>query len=1181
MNTRQAKSSSLNQKLFGILLVAVSLFFFLSVIGALGGVGRMVADFAVGFFGLAVYAYSVVGVLVGVALILSFKFSPTVRRLVIGLGILFCLIYGLQAFSSTSHFQGANYTDYLLACYDNTNTAGGMLYGISVYPIMKLITPVGALSLAGALMCALILVALVPLVKKNVVYNVPDTTKRRKRKSVVVDVAGQSMTKVDRAKNPTLTNFSKNNIAFYPLKIDGALSPNFSRSILGADGYVSLVESHKINLSNQNADFFEDEFNSSNYAKDLLFSANPKPDSMRNFGLSMSPAKSNSKIASNFGTVKRAELRAKLGMDATNADIKESFSQKYNLSKKTGDKVDLVDADSLDQMPNTQKVVKATKESIFAEPSVQIKKDKAPEFKLDFDQMKKDQKRFVEESLREKEEKRKANEQILTAKSYDTPKDKDNVLQAETVDTDYARKIPYGNEVPKSERDVSKMIRNDNARHQERQAVKPDNMAGLRGQVARATESKPAFLGNSEDNIPRAFQGMKADKIVFGEDEQNGSQVYNQKNIQNKKDANPNLGPNNSQSQRQNIAQNGNQNPRQNSSQNNQDINQNNQRAGLKNEYVMDGLRDASHGVQPQRQQVVESQPQSKMASSARSSADDLKMKKMAREAGKQAPAKSAYEVELDRAEQRQKKMKSDIRKASKGADIDSTKERLTQVNMDQAISQTKRRVPYIAPPLSLLIPPEKEIDQQEDYGYKKQVLVDTFNFFDVKAEVENIEVGSTFSLYTCKVEMPRGRSVGSLTNLENDIAMRMEEESVRILAPIPGKNAIGIEIPNKFKRMVRLSEILGSQVFNTAKSPATFALGKNLYGVDTVCDVGALPHMLIAGATGAGKSCCINSVIISLIYKASPEDVRLILVDPKRVELSVYEGLPHLLLDEIICDVDKAIKALNWAIGEMTRRIGYLEKLKYRNIDEYNADCEKHGYDKMPRIVIIVDELADLMSMGKRAVEDAINRLARLARATGIHMLLATQRPSVDVVSGTIKNNLPSRAAFRVTAGPDSRTILDAVGAEKLLGNGDMLYMSPKANLLQRMQGAFISNEEVQRVVDFVKENNQCNFDDSIKDAIFKDKEEEAKSKNKEKSEGGITQEIVDALRVGVEGGAMSISNIQCRLGFGWPRASRVIATLEDMGLLIEDENDRKKKRVNLTLEEFKELEKQVQEDE
>ena len=251
--------------------------------------------------------------------------------------------------------------------------------------------------------------------------------------------------------------------------------------------------------------------------------------------------------------------------------------------------------------------------------------------------------------------------------------------------------------------------------------------------------------------------------------------------------------------------------------------------------------------------------------------------------------------------------------------------------------------------------------------------------------------VGLTFTMYKLRVEMPRGRTIGYISSLESDIAMKMEAGSVRIIAPIPGENAVGIEVPNKHRRNVNLSEIIQSPEFNNAKAPATFALGKNLYGDSRVVEIKKLPHVLIAGATGAGKSCCINSIIVSLLYKASPDDVRLILIDPKRIEMSVYAGIPHLLMDEIICDTDKAIRALNWAISEMERRIKFLAEVNYRDIDEYNADCQKNGYEKMPRIVIIVDEFADLMSTGKKAVEDTVNRIARLARAVGIHLMLAT----------------------------------------------------------------------------------------------------------------------------------------------------------------------------------------------
>ncbi|MEG2450942.1 MAG: DNA translocase FtsK, partial [Clostridia bacterium] len=401
----------------------------------------------------------------------------------------------------------------------------------------------------------------------------------------------------------------------------------------------------------------------------------------------------------------------------------------------------------------------------------------------------------------------------------------------------------------------------------------------------------------------------------------------------------------------------------------------------------------------------------------------------------------------------------------------DKQEERLTQVNIEQAISQVTPRTPYVAPPLSLLLPPEARSTSKEEIEHAKVAITNTLlNQFDIVSEVVDVLSGPTLTLYTLSVQLPKGKLLGSMTAYAGNLAKEIPAESVRIIAPIPGKNAVGIEVSNKYRTKVVLSETLMSPAFNLAKAPATFAVGKNTYGKDVVCNIKDMPHVLIAGATASGKSCCINSIIVSFLYKASPDDVRLILIDPKRMELSVYDGIPHLLLPEIIYDIDKAIRALNWCIAEMDRRKKYLGDLRYRNIDEYNADCAKQGYQKMPRIIIIVDELADLMDMGKKAVEDSLNRLARLARAVGIHLILATQRPSVDVIPGTIKNNLPTRIAFKLTSAVDSGTMLGTNGAEDLLGNGDLLFMSSKSSVLERMQGAYVSNDEVQKVVDFVK---------------------------------------------------------------------------------------------------------------
>ena len=323
------------------------------------------------------------------------------------------------------------------------------------------------------------------------------------------------------------------------------------------------------------------------------------------------------------------------------------------------------------------------------------------------------------------------------------------------------------------------------------------------------------------------------------------------------------------------------------------------------------------------------------------------------------------------------------------------------------------------------------------------------------------------------------GVKVSKIVNLADDIKLNLATPDIRIEAPIPGKAAVGIEVPNKENHAVMLREILQSQEFQSAKSRLSFAVGKDIAGKPVVTDIAKMPHLLIAGATGSGKSVCINTLIVSILYKASPEDVKLIMIDPKVVELSVYNGIPHLFIP-VVTDPKKAAGALNWAVTEMMNRYNTFAEYSVRNLQEYNRKVEgmripegEERPEKMPQIVIIVDELADLMMVAPGEVEDAICRLAQLARAAGIHLIIATQRPSVNVITGLIKANMPSRIAFSVSSGVDSRTILDMNGAEKLLGKGDMLFYPQGYQKPARLQGAFVSDEEVSSIVDFLAEKN------------------------------------------------------------------------------------------------------------
>ena len=414
-----------------------------------------------------------------------------------------------------------------------------------------------------------------------------------------------------------------------------------------------------------------------------------------------------------------------------------------------------------------------------------------------------------------------------------------------------------------------------------------------------------------------------------------------------------------------------------------------------------------------------------------------------------------------------------------------------------------------------------------------KKAVTDTANklqktlySFGVSAKVENVSVGPTITRYELKPA--EGVRVSKIANLADDIALSLAAETIRIEAPIPGKQAVGIEIPNKEKEVVHLRDIIDSNEFKNAKSKLSFALGKNAAGEAIVTDIAKMPHVLIAGSTGSGKSVCINTLITSIIYKAKPSEVKLVMVDPKVVELSVYNGIPHLLIP-VVTDPKKAAGALAWAVQEMVNRYHLFAEKNVRDIAGYNEALEKEGAEgKLPQIVIIIDELADLMMVAKNDVEDAICRLAQMARAAGMHLVIATQRPSVDVITGIIKANIASRISFAVTSQVDSRTILDSAGAEKLLGKGDMLFFPTGVLKPIRIQGAFVSDSEVEKIVSFLKENGGPTYSEDVLEKI-----ERANSTDKELDEQDDDETdpfLMEAIDTVVDLGQASASFIQRR---------------------------------------------------
>ena len=444
-----------------------------------------------------------------------------------------------------------------------------------------------------------------------------------------------------------------------------------------------------------------------------------------------------------------------------------------------------------------------------------------------------------------------------------------------------------------------------------------------------------------------------------------------------------------------------------------------------------------------------------------------------------------------------------------------------------------------------------------------------TLHSFGVSAKVENVSVGPTITRYELKPA--EGVRVSKIANLSDDIALNLAAESIRIEAPIPGKQAVGIEIPNKEKNMVVLRDIITDEKFQKAESKLTFAVGKDAAGETVVTDIAKMPHVLIAGSTGSGKSVCINTLITSIIYKAKPSEVKLVMVDPKVVELSVYNGIPHLLIP-VVTDPKKAAGALAWAVQEMVNRYHLFAEKNVRDISGYNEALEKEGIEeKLPQIVIIIDELADLMMVAAKDVEDAICRLAQMARAAGMHLVIATQRPSVDVITGVIKANIASRIAFAVTSGVDSRTILDSIGAEKLLGKGDMLFYPSGTIKPQRVQGAFISDGEVEKIVTFLKNNGGPAYSDDILEKI-----ERANSTDQEldtEDEEDDTDEfLMDAIDMAVNMGQISASGLQRRFKIGYTRAGRIIDQMEARGIISGYEGSKPRKTL-ITEERWQEL--------
>ena len=492
---------------------------------------------------------------------------------------------------------------------------------------------------------------------------------------------------------------------------------------------------------------------------------------------------------------------------------------------------------------------------------------------------------------------------------------------------------------------------------------------------------------------------------------------------------------------------------------------------------------------------------------------------------------------ENPKTDKKPKTIKKEIEKTRKTEETEDNNE---EIDIEKEIHK-EDIVHYEFPSLNLL----KEVEVTNTSSKGKEIkdnikiIQDTLNNFGVDAKVIGVNSGPTITSY--EISLAAGVKVSKILSLSDNLALALATTDIRILAPIPGKSAVGIEVPNKNKDTLLLKEILDSDEFRNLKSKLPLALGKDVTGNTIISSIANMPHLLIAGATGSGKSVCINTIIMSILYKARPDEVKLIMIDPKVVELNVYNNIPHLLIP-VVTNAKKAQFSLNWAVQEMEKRYQLFAKNNVKDMQSYNElDTIT---EKMPQIVIIIDELADLMMVVATEVEDAICRLAQMARAAGMHLIVATQRPSVDVITGTIKANIPSRISFQVSSQIDSRTILDMSGAEKLLGKGDMLYYPSNLSKPIRVQGAFVSDKEVKRVCDFIRNQGEANYNQDAVESISTNNTSQTMQDDKD--------DLYDeAVKLVVADGQASISYLQRKLKIGYSRAARIVDQMEEMGVV------------------------------
>lgn len=1119
----------------GILIIIVSLLCFLSLVNALGGVGRMISSFLIGVFGYASFAYSIVGTFIGVMVTFGKRVTLPLNKTLKYLSLFYIALLALHVWFSKDYFlTTSSYGAYLKALY-NGESAAGLLYGIVAWLFMKVLTPAYSIVALILLFAVLSIFTVYPVLVNRLPYRTKSTKIKANKKGespVLTDIA-------DASREERIVEQPIGNKLFV-----GSLNENGSDKSKKAKNRFSLLfpnqDTAGVTADSVKEPVFDTDDVKRKRAKEKLYGK-----------------KDDKKVEESGKTVTFGTANAN-----GEEDIKPSLdSQSFTFNRDGGKKrpqtlkeaFDLPESDEekardiqerfgyILDTPTTANDIRGAASKRIAEPR-RKKPDPVPE----------------------KKEEKKNDNGIPEGMPY------------------FIRDILYGDKDKKNEKTETKAAKPDE--EVVAPSYKPIEKPADTPVMKSINHTEPAVKPVEKPEVKKESDKSSGTGSIFT---MFGAPLPEKKNSGTVKPVNKVEPEKKEPAKPEEIAK-----PVTNN------VYERPATDSEKTEKVLPKLSGDGYNSGYEPDNTPPEKPMTRFEEmQAESKISDAKMPtdKEINDTFNPTPVAKPVEKprqpyapreEKPREEQRSLKDTSygntfPVGKNAKTVSVSPAKKDDRQISIDQSILLEQQKKPYYAPPIDLLNKGHSDI-VAEDFSEKIEKLEQVFMEFNINAKVVGVTQGPTFSRF--ELQMPAGISVSNVTKYADDIAMKLQVKgAIRFETPIPGKDAFGIEVANDVRTPVLLRSVLEGEKFNRSNSELTFALGKDIANQDVVCDLESMPHLLIAGGTGSGKSICINGLIVSLLYRNGPSDLKLILIDPKMVEMGPYNGIPHLLVPEAIDDVAAAVNSLDWAINEMRRRFSLFKGISARNISEYNQYAREHeGVVKLPRIVIIFDELADFMSQQKRNIEDKINSLARLARASGIHLIISTQRPSVDVITGTIKSNLPSRIAFSLKTAADSSTILGEGGAEKLLGKGDMLYYPQSFNEPERLQGCFVSTEEVSAVVKYIKEHNEAYFDPDVQNSIFKQPEEEKEPEEVPQrnsyahtpvGRNGESKQFIDALQMCVKEQKASISRIQRKFGVGYGTAANLVELMEEKGYVSPNKGGNTQRDVLISMEQFMQI--------